>query len=143
MERSALVVIVVALAAAGCSGSGRHTTSTQQSLPPVPATHPARGPAPIEVARSSSPLFAIFPGHVATRACRIPRGGPAVGSFRGTCSTRLRFRHRRTLVVFVEHWRGTGIMLARFTHRWRVLVGASGRVLATHTTGAEAPQLWR
>lgn len=141
MERSALAVIVVALAVAGCSGSGRHTTSTHHEGAP---TRPAGGPVPIEIARSSSPLFGIFPDHVATRPCRIPRGGPALGSLRGTCSTRLRQEPRgRSAVQFVEHWRGTGILLARFTHTWRVLVGPSGRVLATRTAGAEAPQLWR
>jgi hypothetical protein len=133
-----LAVSVVALVGAGCSGgtgsSGKAGTPTSQN----------GGPSAIEVARSASRFFSIFPVRVATRDCRIPRGGPAstaAMAFRGTCSTALTAERRgRAVVTFTERWRNAS---RSFRHAWAVTVDSTGKVSTIRLSGAVAPQLWR
>jgi hypothetical protein len=110
----------------------------------------------LSAARRSNRLFAIFPGRVATARCAIPARRSDLVPGRivlpATCSTRLRPRGTysgQVLVAFTERWRVgcDGVDLAPCRrpegHTWSVLVGPSGKIFATRSRGATAPQFWR
>lgn len=95
-------------------------------------------------------LFSIFPAHLGTRSCLIPRGGPQrtrPAAIAGTCSTRLRVGpgfSGRTIVSFTETWRGRGHKKARqvLRHAWQIIETVSLKPVATRSVGNKAPQFY-
>ena len=128
MSTRAFVVAVLVLVAAVALGGAGGAAST---------------PIPVRVARQARVELRIFPSHLATVACRIPRGGPAPGGrIAGRCSTALAGTPGHggaSIVTFTERW-GSG---RRFHHTWRVRVTATNSIVWIRESGDEAPQTWR
>lgn len=146
-------VICSILAAAGCGGSGRHHTTTPPTTSSGCCDASPTG-AQIQLARSSSPLFSIFPAAPGETACVIPAG---LGRLRGTCRTSVRpaRTHEPAFIVsFTETWMSRVGKCSPFCpvpfrlyHTWTILegepvvtTGSRLHVYATHSRGARAPQ---
>jgi hypothetical protein len=147
------VAIAGAMLLAGC-GSSRPagTTTTGVSLASPRAQQ-------IALARSSSPLFAIFPAKPGERTCTIPGGGMRRAPLRGICMTHIRpaRTHEPELIVtFMEVWprvpcpRGGDCLNSVLLHTWSVretepivTTGARLRVWPSQQSGAPAPQYYK
>jgi hypothetical protein len=152
-------VVCVILVATGCAGSGgkqaMHST-TRPATPPCSGcidTSPTG--AALNLARSSSPLFSIFPATPGKKPCWIPAGGPPLLHLHGTCRTVVRraATHEPAFVVsFTETWmpkshcRPFCPVIIRQYHTWsvveRALPGAGLHIAATRQTGNAAPQFY-
>ena len=141
-------VICGALVAAGCAGSAAKPTTHYG------ATAPTTG-AQIQFARSSSPLFSIFPAAPGTKACVIPAG---VVGLHGTCRTSVRparTHESAFIVTFTESWMSGGRcppggycpVSWPLHHTWTIVEGtpvstpgARLHILARRESGVPAPQ---
>lgn len=108
------------------------------------------------MARSSSPLFEIFPGVPGEKTCAIPAGGITAINVQGTCRTIVRpapTHEPSFTVTFTETWSfecppGTMCPLRLpLHHTWTFLEGtpvstpgAPLRILARTQSGLPAPQ---
>jgi len=162
MKARSVVIGVLALAlAAGltaCGGSKKRGVTVAISPAPSPPSQSRTATDEIRAARRSSVDFKIFPLHVSSIHCQIPRGGPYVpGKMRldGTCATQLLTYHPPK---GINGGHGTvGTVEVAFTERWHYPAGSKrwwhatyivlvqhGHVLKreTHSTGATPPQSW-
>jgi hypothetical protein len=159
--RTAAAAIVGVLALSGCAGSGlkqttHSTTSSATTSSPVSLASPQMQQ--IQLARASKQVFSIFPAMPRTTTCLIPAGGPTTRRLHGTCQTSIH-SHRHThepaiIVTFTESWvrpvrcpPGAECVNLPLHHAWTVIEGepiastrASLHVVATHSSGAPAPQ---
>jgi len=160
MAKAAAVICSV-LVAAGCGGSGGKQTAHYTTTPPTTCVgcldlSPTR--MEIRLARSSSPLFSIFPASPGERRCVIPAGGLAATHLRGWCRTSVRHigTHDRGVVVsFTEAWVPESRCppgdhcpaVVALHHTWSIVErdpwpGAPLRIVARRQSGnAPAPQL--
>ena len=151
-------VICSVLLAAGCAGSGPKQTA-HYTTPPETTDSGVSLNSPrveqIQLARSSSPLFSIFPAAPGTKACAIPAGGLAPNHLHGTCRTVVRpaRTHEPAITVnFTETW--TYECRSMFCpvvmplhHTWTIIEGtpvitpgARLHILARRQSGMPAPQ---
>lgn len=154
-------VVCGALVVAGCAGSGPKQTAHDTTTPPTTSSSCCDASptgARIQLARSSSPLFAIFPAAPGKRACLIPAGGLARTRLHGTCRTlvqRARTHEPAIVVSFTEIWMSGGKcppgaycpVSMPLQHTWKLVEGAPVstpgarlHILATRQSGAPAPQ---
>jgi hypothetical protein len=148
---AAAVALSAGVVLAGCAGSSpkltAHYTTPPETTPGVSLESPRVQQ--IQLARASDPrVFGIFPARPGRKRCAIPEGGVHLKAafFHGICTTSIHAAptHEPALVVtFTETWKAG-------RHTWRVIegeplvtAGAKLHVLATHTSGATAPQYWK
>jgi hypothetical protein len=159
--RRVLIAALLLVSAGGltaCGGSKKDAVTTAISPAPTPPGQSRTTTADIRAARRSSVDFKIFPLHVSSIRCQIPRGGPYVpGKMRldGSCATQLLTYHPPK---GIKGGHGTiGMVEVAFTERWHYPAGnrrwwhstyivlvRHGHVLKrdTHRTGATPPQSW-
>ena len=157
---AAAVVLFSVLLAAGCAGSGPKQTArstTTSSTTGTGCCEASPTGTQIQLARSSSPLFSIFPAARGTKACLIPAGGPGPDRLHGTCRTSVRpapTHEPAVVVTFTETWMPScppGAFCPLFRplhHTWTIVEGmpvitpgARLHILARRQSGAPAPQL--
>jgi len=156
----AALVLVLAAGLTACGGSKKGGVTTAVSPAPTPPIQSRTTTADIRAARSSSVDFKIFPLHVSSIACQIPRGGPPPppgkkALIQGTCATQLLTYHGSKTNPGGHG--SIGIVEVAFTERWHYPAGSKrwwrstyivlvrhGQVLKrdTHSTGATPPQSW-
>jgi hypothetical protein len=123
----------------------------------VPPLATARVRQEVTVARTSNPLFSIFPRVPGERPCMIPDGSPSPRSYNGICRTSVRTRqtHEPSVSVsFTESWWPHCPPMTACSpralrhHTWQVIEGepiirpgAKFHIYATKSKGAKAPQL--
>ena len=154
-------MICSVLLAAGCAGSGPKQTA-HYTTPPETTDSGVSLNSPrveqIQLARSSSPLFSIFPAAQGTKACAIPAGGLAPNHLHGTCRTVVRSArtHEPAIIVtFTETWMPGGKcppgaycpVSWPLHHTWTIVEGtpvitpgARLHILARRQSGMPAPQ---
>ena len=152
------LVLVLAAGLSACGGSKKGGGTTAISPAPTPPSQSRSETADIRAARSSSVDFKIFPLHVSSIRCQIPRGGPYVpGKMQldGTCATQLLTYHGSKTnpgghgsigiveVAFTERWHYPAGS-KRWWHATYIVLVRHGHVLKrdTHSTGATPPQSW-
>lgn len=152
-------VICCVLVAAGCAGSGAKHNSSDTTTPPTTSSgccDASPTGAAIQFARSSSPLFSIFPAAPGKKACLIPAGGLTFFNLHGTCRTIVRPARTHApafIVTFTETWvtvcpPGADCPLRRRLHHTWTFVegglpgtpGAGLHILARRQSGVPAPQ---
>jgi hypothetical protein len=159
--RTAAAAIAGALALSGCAGSRpKQTTHPTTTLPTTTSQVSLASPRTqqIRLARASNQLFSIFPATPGTTTCLIPAGGLTARHLHGTCQTTIhpdRHKHEPAIIVtFTESWvrpvqcpPGAECVDLPLHHAWTIIegepivtTGASLHVVATHSSGAPAPQ---
>jgi hypothetical protein len=151
--KTPVVLAAAALAISGCGGSHKKLAHGKIGGGADRSAFLHRA---LRLARASNSELSIFPASYSRRNCSIPRtvGGihKPLRPLSGTCRTRFESsidaRPPRTLVIFTERWKWPPCRLQDDCvaahlrrHTWLVTVQrAPARVLATHETGAPAPQ---
>jgi len=148
------------LVAAGCAGSGgkqaARSTTTTRTTSCSGCIDVSPTAAEIQLARSSSPLFSLFPAEPGKKACFIAAG---IGRLRGWCRTSVRRAqtHEPAIVVsFTEAWFPESrcppwdhcLAVREMHHTWTFVEGslpwgtpgAGLHILATRQSGEMAPQ---
>jgi hypothetical protein len=158
MRALAVLTALAVLAVSGCDGSHKKLVQVRGGAAAARSAFLARA---LQIARASNSELSIFPAFPGRRKCSIPRppgGVHARVKPRGTCRTSFRNTidagKQRMIVTFTERWLwppcqpGEDCVVGGHhrRHSWMVTVKRpetptqQPAVVATHETGAPAPQ---